>query len=334
MFIENTKLGKLYKILKMQQNEVKRYAKKELKKAGYKPILADGFIYAEGDLPILMLAHMDTVYDAPKYVKNHDGVLTGSKGLGADDRAGVYSILHLVEKGYRPHVLFLEDEEIGCVGAKKFVATGIKPEVNFAIELDRRGLKDSVYYECDNEDFTNFINSFGFATAFGSCSDISRVCPAIGVAGVNLSIGYFSEHTEHEILLLSAMEDTIKKVENIFKTKLKEKYDYIEAQPIYSTYSGYYDWFTESYGKQKKNKKKKKIKSTPKYFPSEGEMDYLPCEFGYLIFPEGNVIDIKYNSAYLIGSDDCIYTYAGQQLQGVEWVDDDWSPIYYERLVF
>ena len=63
-----TNTYKLMKIFKMEQREVKKYAKKVLKQHGYTPNLGDGFIMAQGDLPVILVAHMDTVFKTPKYV--------------------------------------------------------------------------------------------------------------------------------------------------------------------------------------------------------------------------------------------------------------------------
>ena len=41
------------------------------------------------------------------------------------------------------HVLFCENEEVGCVGAKKFTRGSLWPQVNYIVELDRRGSNDA-----------------------------------------------------------------------------------------------------------------------------------------------------------------------------------------------
>ena len=51
------------------------------------------------------------------------------------------------------HVLLCEDEEVGCIGAKKFTSGSLRPQVNYIVELDRRGSNDAVFYRCDNPEF-------------------------------------------------------------------------------------------------------------------------------------------------------------------------------------
>ena len=91
-------------------------------------------------------------------------------------------------------------------------------DLKYIIELDRRGSIDCVFYECDNPDFEEYVEDFGFVTAWGTFSDISIICPAWGIAGVNLSIGYEDEHSYIERLNIGHMLATIKKVANMLET--------------------------------------------------------------------------------------------------------------------
>ena len=49
-------------ICMMTQKEVKEYMHSYLKDNGYEPISEDGFVYAKGDVSVLLTAHMDTVH--------------------------------------------------------------------------------------------------------------------------------------------------------------------------------------------------------------------------------------------------------------------------------
>lgn len=190
--------------------------------------------YAEGGIPVLLVAHLDTVHPNPPALFVHDPeceIIWSPQGLGADDRAGVFSIIQTLIAGYRPYILFTTQEEPGGIGAEAFIQDFPKPpdDLQFILELDRKGEKEAVYYGCGNEDFENFITRFGFATDLGTFSDISIIAPAWDVAAVNLSIGYFCEHTRHEFLCYGFMFDTINKVEHILDNLDGKKFDF---QPI------------------------------------------------------------------------------------------------------
>ena len=203
------------------------------------------YICAEGEIPIALVAHMDTVFDKP--VKNmfydtRKNVIWSPEGLGADDRAGVYAIIRILNSGLRPHIVLTTDEESGCLGAGELAKAPCPfKELHYVIELDRRGTNDCVFYDCDNEDFVKYVEQFGFTEAYGSFSDICELCPEWGVAGVNLSIGYVDEHSYQELLYVSPMLATIDKVKKMLSESEIPTFKY-----ILSPYA--YNWF--NYGKK------------------------------------------------------------------------------------
>ena len=207
---------KLFKELcKMNKKKLQFFLFNALKEYGYRNIInTNTFLFAEGDLPICLCAHMDTVFKQTPYTFYYDEketVVWSPSGMGADDRAGILIILKLLRDGYRPSIVFTDLEEVGGQGAEDLVSKyGDCPfeGCKALIQLDRRGYNDSVYYNCNNEDFEKLINSYGFKTNWGTFSDISILAPIWEIAGVNLSVGYDNEHTTSEILHLSALNNT------------------------------------------------------------------------------------------------------------------------------
>ena len=209
------------------------------------------FIYAVGNIPIALVAHMDTVFKTPPediYYDKEKNVMWSPDGLGADDRAGIFCILKILQAGLKPTVIFTTDEEIGAVGAEAFVKLFPKPasQINYVIQLDRRGANDCVFYDCDNEQFVTYVESFGFAENWGSFSDISVICPIWEIAGVNLSVGYMNEHSVAETLNTTQMLQTISKVKKMLQAENIPSFEYIPM--VYQTkygkmYSPYaFDW--------------------------------------------------------------------------------------------
>lgn len=207
-------------IFRLSQGQLKEALVAELKALGYKPKSRKGFLYASGDVPVMLIAHMDTVHRqlVEHICYSSDGrVMMSPEGIGGDDRAGIYMILRILQQA-RCHVLFCEDEEVGGQGARKFERSSIRPEVNYLIELDRRGGNDAVFYGCYNQDFIKYICDFGFRESRGSFSDISVVAPHLDVAAVNISAGYYNEHRQHEFVRLDQMEENISRVQEIVLT--------------------------------------------------------------------------------------------------------------------
>jgi len=187
------------------------------------------YIAAEGEIPIALVAHMDTAFPSPPvqiYYDKEEGVCWSPQGGVGDDRAGIFLIFLILKQGLRPHIFFLNDEEYGGIGASRLVTDLYQCpfDVKFFIELDRRGRLDAVFYNCENEDFTNYITSFGFHKTEGIFSDISIICPAWEIAGVNLSIGYQNEHSQLETWNINYALETFYRVINILKDEKSSSY--------------------------------------------------------------------------------------------------------------
>lgn len=206
--------NELKKILRMSQAELKSYLDRILQEKGYPTVSRKGFLYAPGTVPVLLVAHLDTVHrEKPEIICfSEDGrFLMSPQGIGGDDRCGVYMILRIVQSA-NCHVLFCEDEETGGNGARAFTESRLRLNVNYIVEMDRRGENDAVFYGCDNPGFTDFVLSFGFQEKQGSFSDISLVAPYLKTAAVNLSAGYYNEHRPHECIDMMAVENNIRRV--------------------------------------------------------------------------------------------------------------------------
>lgn len=231
----------------LPQKELKLQLSKYLENTHKEVINKDGFLYAKGTFPVLLVAHLDTVHDAlPKKFVYKNGTVSSPQGIGGDDRCGIYIILNILKK-FNCSVVFCEDEEIGAIGASKFVKEDFVKELDYyyIIELDRKGSNDAVFYDCDNDDFEDFITEDGdWKTNWGSFSDISKIAPALGIAAVNLSSGYYNAHTKAEYVDLNEMENCIGKVCRLLERTTEEnRYEYIEAKRyIRGGYLYNWDW--------------------------------------------------------------------------------------------
>ena len=225
-------------IIKMTQHALKKYCYSNLVvKYGKKSVVnTQDFVYAKGDIPVLLVAHLDTVHRQMPRLIVHDqeqNILWSPEGIGGDDRCGIYAILKIIET-HKPHVLFTTDEETGAWGAKAATDYLPKPEVNFMIELDRRGEDEAVFYDCGNLDFQDFILSFDFFRGFGTFSDICELSPVWDLASANLSIGYYKEHTTSEHIKLNETHATIEKVKKILDNCGNVSYNYQEMRYYYN----------------------------------------------------------------------------------------------------
>lgn len=237
-------VNKLKEILQMDQATLKSYLNYWLEDMGYKPIKKKGFLYAEGNIPVLLVAHLDTVHnDIPSIICFSEDMryVMSPQGIGGDDRCGVYMILNII-RDFKCHVLFCEDEECGGKGANMFKESKIKPKVNYIVEVDRRGSNDAVFYKCDNPKFTEFILNFGFTENHGTFTDISVIAPYLKTAAVNISSGYFNEHRQHEYIDMFAVETNIRRIGEMIMMTDSEHFEYIKRCEDSRQLSMFGDW--------------------------------------------------------------------------------------------
>lgn len=150
------------------------------------------------------------VYDSSNWGKE-------CHALGADDRAGCAMLWQLKDMGHS--VLITTGEESGLHGARA-AARILKDELKrhaFAVEVDRRGDRQCVFYDIATEAFKSYVvgmmsefdaEETDWFEALGSSTDIKHICDEIRICGVNLSAGYVGEHGGTEMLFLGAWQHT------------------------------------------------------------------------------------------------------------------------------
>jgi putative aminopeptidase FrvX len=126
-------------------------------------ITTKDYIIAVGSIPIALVAHMDTVFKTPVsdlYYDAKKGVMWSPDGLGADDRAGIFAIIKILQDGLRPSIILTTGEEEGGIGAcavcEKYPQCPI-PGLKYMIQLDRHGTNDCVFYDCYCPEFVDYV---------------------------------------------------------------------------------------------------------------------------------------------------------------------------------
>lgn len=171
---------------------------------------------------ILLNAHLDTVdvFSPNRTIVKNYSILTSSDGiLGADDRAGICAVLATVKtakkSGFKGtlKIIFTVEEEIGLRGARA-VNDFFLWDIDMAFVVDRRGIGDLVTSCYDmqfcTEQFARRIHRYAndrhpgnWRIVQGGSSD-TRIWASQGINSMNISAGYFNEHTEMESLDIEA----------------------------------------------------------------------------------------------------------------------------------
>ena len=100
-----------------------------------------------------------------------------------------------------------------------------------------------MFYDCDNKEFVEFIQSTGyFEEGFGTFTDICIIAPALDCSAVNLSSGYYKEHSKSEYINLAELNETIKQTKEIIKMDC-QRFEWVEKKFDWKRYWKYDDWY-------------------------------------------------------------------------------------------
>lgn len=189
-----------------------------------KPDIAGNYSLDVGQYPnVIFAAHFDSVHYtggmqrieiigdcvtlAPSEMK--------SNCLGADCATGIWLILEMISAGISGRYIVHAEEERGCIGARWIVKN--RPEmlkgIDAVISLDRKGTGDIITHQspgrtCSDDFADSLALILGLpmkASDRGSYTDSVEYADDISEC-TNLSVGYYSQHTEKESQDLSFAE--------------------------------------------------------------------------------------------------------------------------------
>lgn len=176
---------------------------------------------------VIIACHTDTVHreaGRQKVEVTPNGIarlpvkaMKTSNCLGADDTAGVYAALRMIEAGVKACFIFHRSEEIGGRGSAWLGSR--YPEwletFDVCLSLDRRGTRDIIIEQFGTRTASDLF-AWELADALGMQHE-----PAIGIFTdsanyshlipecSNISVGYQNEHTVLETLDLNYLEEVI-----------------------------------------------------------------------------------------------------------------------------
>jgi len=182
-----------------------------------------------GKLPVLM-AHTDTVVKNPTAETLEFDPVTKKffsvHGLGADDRAGCWTINQVIQEHPTKFAFCIFDkEESGCLGSKAFVLTkefqALDKIASAYISIDRKrehtGGKSVASYGYDSQELFALIKKVNNRPEVGGsvtdCKQLSDksfyMTGGNKIACLNYSCGYQFEHTARECLYLDEVHTTV-----------------------------------------------------------------------------------------------------------------------------
>lgn len=189
-----------------------------------------------GNSRSVFCCHLDTVSDKVEMVSHifeGDFVTTdGSTILGADDRAGVTILTHMIENKIEGLYYFFIGEEVGCIGSSKASKDSIFKDYDRIIAFDRKHTTDVITKmagtrTCSdefatelssrlNEHLNNSASEYNLSPCPNGGNTDSGKFKYIIPECTNISVGYFNEHTKQEkqnISYLSALAEAVIKID-------------------------------------------------------------------------------------------------------------------------
>lgn len=178
---------------------------------------AHGNLYVKvGESKCMFTSHLDTASRHQVDVKHvHDGKFVKTDGksiLGADDKAGVTIMLYMIEKQTPGLYYFFLGEERGCIGSGKAAKeqSEARLDIEKVISFDRRGTDSVITHQsglrCCSDEFANALTkalndadpNFGYKK--DNTGILTDSLEFIGLYSecTNISVGYYSEHTNEE----------------------------------------------------------------------------------------------------------------------------------------
>jgi hypothetical protein len=195
-----------------------------------------------------IVAHLDQVHD---YARGMRLVLIGDKqdkivaydyrnrrvGTGGDDKCGIYVAVKMLLTDIPCRVILTQDEEIGCVGARR-VSCNWGQESSILLQADRRGNNDLIMHtngiRIASDELVQRVLALpeceGMKPEYGSVTDVGDIADTFGVGAFNISAGYYDAHTHKESIILSELEQCFDRVRAIAKMVGNE----VQELPLYS----------------------------------------------------------------------------------------------------
>jgi len=252
----------------------------ELEKCSYAVCGKHYVLWHRGSGLPCLVAHIDHVYEERGWDKRpilyNEEYIWSPLGIAGDDRAGVYAVMKLFEC-LNVNALFTDQEEKGGIGAWEACECKQLQKTPYFIEIDRRGERQAVFYNCEEVDIPEFVEVIEryFQIAQGTFSDISILGRHFKIASVNLSAGFYNEHQKSaEYIYIPALQYTIETIPKLISELGDKRYELPEGS--FWHYSHYWSW---GKGKRSRIKSRKKSSYLWWYEPEEeNSKDTCPVE--------------------------------------------------------
>lgn len=274
---------------------------------------------------VLLVAHADSVWD-DKEIKlgqtDHRLFSVNEKsGCRADDRCGITMLWKLRNLG---HALLIPDGEEKHGQGSEFLMgqEDWRKEINkhqFAIQMDRMNDADLAFYGVASNQFKDWCEKQfkGYKRLHGMWTDICNLCSEYRhktdcLDGVNISVGYYRQHTTEEYVELSEWHRTLSLLyENLSKEEIPKFHHSYTPPPPPSSYTPHTDSSRGYTGHRCGSYDYMPTSNVNTYKREVSEIDVLS---GTLVCPRPDCEGMMDEGEYRQNKNACIYCNEGFQL--------------------
>lgn len=218
-----------------------------------------------GESDVMFTSHLDTATSALTTVthKFEENIIKtdGASILGADDKAGVTIMMHMINNKIPGLYYFFLGEEVGCVGSKKLRDkhnTQKIEGINKVISFDRRGTTSVITFQassrCCSDKFGEALSAelnkhdstFAYKNdpsgIYTDSAQFTKIYPEC----TNISVGYQNEHTHDELQDIEHLDKLAQACLKVDWSSLPVERDPSKVEYSYGGYGGYggymWDW--------------------------------------------------------------------------------------------
>jgi hypothetical protein len=195
-----------------------------------------------------MVAHLDinqtqrdnvTIHTSGDIMFGFDSDEGVQAGMGADDGCGVALAYEMFIRFDNIKLFFPLDEEIGCKGSNVCDPTFFT-DCSMILQGDRRSYStDLITYTngietCSKEFVTaasSIMSTYGYKDTRGVCTDIGSIKKnsIVDCIACNVSIGYFNEHSDEEVISIKAYYNAVNFVYKVIEKLGNQKWHHVHT---------------------------------------------------------------------------------------------------------
>jgi hypothetical protein len=188
-----------------------------------------------------------------------DGLNSCQVGAGFDDKVGILIALQCLKKFDVLKVFLPINEEVGYIGSSRVDMKWFN-DVSYCIQPDRNSYKtDFITYTngvdvCSKEFIEAcrpMMNKYNYSEAQGIGTDIGELkSRGLKCSAVNVSCGYFKEHTDQEVCSIVALHNCLNFVTDLITTLGIEHFEHIYKENHYDPYGSKLDYYAHKKNEQ------------------------------------------------------------------------------------